>query len=165
MKIRKGFVTNSSSSNFILGFKSEDTIKDELENSFPVGYKSYLEQLLSDLFNNQMILSKEECLKEIYDYFYQYHKWEDGFEAAKRKFQGEDNTWEKIIEHLNSAECEEEIKKITESDYRYLKAVNCVNENNYFMQVEYEDHSYVGDLMEHTIMPKVGNVIFIQSCH
>ena len=31
MKIRKGFVTNSSSSSFILGFKSEESIKEELQ--------------------------------------------------------------------------------------------------------------------------------------
>lgn len=33
MKVRKGFVTNSSSSSFILGFKSKDTVKTDLVNS------------------------------------------------------------------------------------------------------------------------------------
>ena len=35
MKIRKGFVTNSSSSSFILGFTSEENIKKELEAEDP----------------------------------------------------------------------------------------------------------------------------------
>ena len=46
MKIRKGFVTNSSSSSFILGFTSEENIKKELEAE---DLKEYFDEVLEDV--------------------------------------------------------------------------------------------------------------------
>lgn len=47
MKIRKGFVTNSSSSSFILGFKSEESIKEELQKENLE--EEYFEEILRDV--------------------------------------------------------------------------------------------------------------------
>lgn len=66
MKIRKGFVTNSSSSSFILGFTSEENIKKELEAE---DLKEYFDEVLEDVMRATK-LTKDEVLegysKEIY---------------------------------------------------------------------------------------------------
>lgn len=66
MKIRKGFVTNSSSSSFILGFTSEEDIKKELEAE---NLKEYFDEILGDV-TRAVKLTKDEVLegysKEIY---------------------------------------------------------------------------------------------------
>lgn len=66
MKIRKGFITNSSSSSFILGFTSEENIKKELEAE---DLKEYFDEVLEDVMRATK-LTKDEALegysKEIY---------------------------------------------------------------------------------------------------
>ena len=66
MKIRKGFVTNSSSSSFILGFTSEENFKKELEAE---DLKEYFDEVLEDVMRATK-LTKDEALevysKEIY---------------------------------------------------------------------------------------------------
>lgn len=59
MKIRKGFVTNSSSSSFILGFTSEEDIKKELEAE---NLKEYFDEVLEDVMRATK-LTKDEVLK------------------------------------------------------------------------------------------------------
>lgn len=59
MKIRKGFVTNSSSSSFILGFTSEENIKKELEAE---DLKEYFDEVLEDVMRATK-LTKDEVLK------------------------------------------------------------------------------------------------------
>lgn len=60
MKIRKGFVTNSSSSSFILGFTSEENIKKELEAE---NLKEYFDEVLRDVTRG-IRLTKNEILEE-----------------------------------------------------------------------------------------------------
>ena len=60
MKIRKGFVTNSSSSSFILGFTSEENIKKELEAE---DLKEYFDEVLEDVTRG-IKLTKNEILEE-----------------------------------------------------------------------------------------------------
>ena len=63
MKIRKGFVTNSSSSSFILGFKSEESIKEELQKENLE--EEYFEEILRDV-TEAAKLDREDVLEEIY---------------------------------------------------------------------------------------------------
>lgn len=66
MKIRKGFVTNSSSSSFILGFTSEENIKKELEAE---NLKEYFDEVLRDVTRGIRLTKNEileECSEEIY---------------------------------------------------------------------------------------------------
>ena len=72
MKIRKGFVTNSSSSSFILGFTSEENIKKELEAE---NLKEYFDEVLRDVTRG-IRLTKSEILEEYSEEIYYDTLWE-----------------------------------------------------------------------------------------
>lgn len=72
MKIRKGFVTNSSSSSFILGFTSEENIKKELEAE---GLKEYFDEVLKDVTRG-IKLTKDEVLEGYAEEIYYDTLWE-----------------------------------------------------------------------------------------
>lgn len=70
MKIRKGFVTNSSSSSFVIGFKSEGLREtEEAMESVPVIFKSsYL--MVKQLFDFDNAITTEEELDGHFIYQY-----------------------------------------------------------------------------------------------
>ncbi len=73
MKIRKGFVTNSSSSSFILGFKSEESIKEELQKENLE--EEYFEEILRDV-TEATRLDKEDILQGYSEEIYYQTLWE-----------------------------------------------------------------------------------------
>jgi hypothetical protein len=71
MKIRGGFVTNSSSSSFILSFKDEDSIYNTLKNQFPENIEEgwsagdgYIYQLLKEIEEADR-MTKDDVLEVI----------------------------------------------------------------------------------------------------
>ena len=72
MKIRKGFVTNSSSSSFILGFTSEENIKKELEAE---DLKEYFDEVLKDV-TEATRLDKEDILQGYSEEIYYQTRWD-----------------------------------------------------------------------------------------
>lgn len=73
MKIRKGFVTNSSSSSFILGFKSEESIKEELQKENLE--EEYFEEILRDV-TKATRLDKEDILQGYSEEIYYQTRWD-----------------------------------------------------------------------------------------
>ena len=100
MKIRKGFVTNSSSSSFILGFTSEENIKKELEAE---DLKEYFDEVLKDV-TEAIKLTKDEVLEGYAEEIYYGTRWdlEDRLDVPyDKKFEIRET--EEFQEKLNKA--------------------------------------------------------------
>ena len=91
MKIRRDYVTNSSSSSFILSFADEDSIYDTLKEQFPkdiepgwsAGEDGYLPDLLNRISDEKRLTAKD--IKDIVKYEDWTIKWElrEKFERVK----------------------------------------------------------------------------------
>lgn len=139
MKIRTDFVTNSSSSSFILGFKSESTIHDELARKLP---EKYLSIVLNNIEHSKRMNADEaiEYLREeLYDKAYCDVMYRDQrfadipFTELSRLAEygeGKDLIEAKLNQYIDSA------KERMEGF-------------NVFAEVTYEDHTITGSALEH----------------
>lgn len=138
MKIRTDYVTNSSSSSFILGFKNEEDIQD-IANELPYYWAEEVkENISSDL--KYGVTTKENAIK-----LYQDCIWVSNF-----RFNGKDY-WDLTKEERQS----EEYKKFIQDKKDKLSEdlLNKLNEYEIISIVEYEDRDALGSELEHNIMP------------
>ncbi len=160
MKIRSNFVSNSSSSSFILIFKKLPETKGQLYDlMFPNGeevvghwdYKVSTMSIVNEVFNDiekeidptreelEVLLSSTQIEDEMSLFEetvpeYDYHRWK------------EPNYWEDLKKQ------QDEVGK------RHTDKLLEDNKGKIFRVVEYEDHSELGSIIEHGDVFSYGNL-------
>ena len=115
MKVRLGFVTNSSSSSFILAFKDEEKV-----TPWGVSWESFREccneydygdffNLIKNLKENPENTNKEEAFKDL--------AWQ--FECIKRDELRDEMSWQEFYEYEKTDEYKEKVQKFLESNEEY----------------------------------------------
>jgi len=147
MKIRNDYVTNSSSSSFIVGFKSENDIDSQLKESMVKCDSIYkYDEVLRDIKKHR--ITKEYALEIFKDEV----RWNVKFyleDSYEDKLGGYTNFEKWIEKEENKKEFDDAVNSKIDELYKRFKEK--IDDCEYLAEVEYCDHTD-GDL-EHDIMP------------
>ena len=148
MKIRTDFVTNSSSSSFILGFKDESCIEFVLQKEYT---GRHYDRILKDV--RKGLISKEEAIRE---YINNVGSWIDTCAYIEKNIIHDNTSIFDWLQNDDNYSKYEEIKTQLNKD-KIEKFKEDLEEYNCFSEVEYSDH-YDSEL-EHEIMPNLNCTI------
>lgn len=131
MKIRTDFVTNSSSSSFILAFTDESTILKELAKDFNMDYIDCLPDILSSI-NEAERLSAEEVLP----YFERNNKGAE--EWILHDIMKTSMDWQESWEYIRSEKGQRIVlKKVSKNVSQFKKKLK---DKNVIVEVEFDDY-------------------------
>ena len=159
MKVRSDFVTNSSSSSFILGFASADNVENELKNGFPEWATKYFGTVVNDVCQTEQF-DKEEAIKRIRDEMQYSARWK--VEEYYRRRTG--CSYSEAMDYVETEKGQKEVENYLEEIVN--NAISKMADKSVFVEVSYSDNDggYFSEL-EHEIMPSVESTIIRFSHH
>lgn len=157
MKVRSDFVTNSSSSSFILGFTSENKIKDELlkdSMSILVEHIVLDDVLKAEKFGKEKV---EKIIREELQYIARYR--------VMDKYEMDGYNFDFVHNYIDSVEGKKEIEKYIQDIVD--KSMKRIKEDNLsvFVEVEYSDDWIEEQALERDIMPYLKSTVIDFSHH
>lgn len=159
MKVRTDYVTNSSSSSFILAFKDKEDGLVQIEALNHCFGSDYVKQLKADFAAAEPIAFDDieaHCKSDFEDDAYYVvcygggGWWSSEKETFRSKWEA-DHPGASYADFYNSKECQNKLLRLT-NQYA-AKLIEKIGERRYLVELEYEDHTNIGSELEHHILP------------
>ncbi len=148
MKIRSDFVTNSSSSSFIVGFKDENNIENELKGMMNPKDKVEYDTLLNDIKKCRVTKAKAKFifLEEGVDW------WTET--ALQTKYERQKG-YREFRDYLKVFENKEKFQQELYDEFmkKFDEFKKKLEEFEYIAEVNYSDHDNC--MLEHEILPTI----------
>ena len=154
MKIRLDFVTNSSSSSFIVAFSNKKDMEQAKEEMLKIYSYQIVERIFSDILSNKVTYTeaRKEFKESVEDRCYYYLHY-----SLRSPYRNKPNDWfeSKEYKKLEKEMIKEELAKFD----------NMCSHRGFFSIVNYSDNTSEGSMLEHDIMPNQSFVLRVLNYH